>query len=81
MSKYIELLENTQNEKKYRSLGNLLQIYDLGSYKNIKTGDFTGDGYEDIFFVNNQWDPYLFNNLNKDWNLESAKSKGILLRF
>jgi hypothetical protein len=65
--KYIELLENTDNEKNYRSIWNLAHIYDLWGFKNIKTWDFTWDWFDDIFFVNKQWDPYLLNNNNKDY--------------
>lgn len=39
---------------------------DWGSVRLVKTGDFTGDGYGDIFFVDDGWQPALFNNVLKD---------------
>ena len=40
---------------------------DGGSPKLIKTGDFTGDWYGDIFFVSEKGQPELFNNNTKDF--------------
>jgi hypothetical protein len=34
---------------------------------SVKTGDFTGDGYDDIFFLNNNKKPFILNNVEKDF--------------
>jgi hypothetical protein len=39
------------------------------------TGDFTGDGYDDIFFVGEDGNPYLLNNINKDFSRLSLVNK------
>jgi hypothetical protein len=33
----------------------------------VKTGDFSGDGYDDIFFVTERGQPALYNNHEKDF--------------
>jgi plasmid replication initiation protein len=40
---------------------------DGGSVRLVKTGDFTDDGYGDIFFVTADGKPVLFNNVEKDF--------------
>ena len=66
-NKYVELLENVENDKDFNSLWNLAQIYDLWSTDTVKWWDFTWDWYDDIVFVNNQWKLFLLNNVNKDF--------------
>ena len=62
---FLKLLEN----KKWNFLNkwNLAYITDLWSKDLVKTWDFTNDSYEDIFFVNNAWKPFLLNNEKKDF--------------
>ncbi|MCP4522836.1 MAG: hypothetical protein GY828_01320, partial [Candidatus Gracilibacteria bacterium] len=64
---YLELLEKSEGSKQYYPRGNVVHIYDLGDHKNIQAGNFRGDGYDDIFFVNDQGQPFLMNNDQKDF--------------
>lgn len=66
-NKYLELLENSLHEKDFNSLWNIAQLYDLWSANSVKWWDFTGDWYYDIFFINNEWKPFILNNINKDF--------------
>jgi hypothetical protein len=65
---YISLLENQDTVERYRNLGNLVYAVDFKWSTLLETGDFTGDGYDDIFFVNKEGKPYLFNNIWKDFS-------------
>nr|MDD3720153.1 VCBS repeat-containing protein [Candidatus Gracilibacteria bacterium] len=60
---YIQLLENRGNLN-FDNKGNLVYIPELGSKPSIESGDFTGDGYGDIFYVA-KGKPYLLNNVEK----------------
>jgi len=64
----IKLLENKKVEWRFIDKWSLASIVDLWSKDLIRTGDFTGDGYDDIFFVNNAWKPFLLNNYKKDFS-------------
>jgi hypothetical protein len=50
----------------------------------VRTGDFTGDGFADIFFVNNKGEPELLNNINKKFERVSLAGQfglgGIIVR-
>ncbi|MDP2089997.1 MAG: FG-GAP-like repeat-containing protein [Candidatus Gracilibacteria bacterium] len=65
---YLKLLENKKVEQYLLDKGNVVKLVDLGSHDLLKTGDFTGDGYEDIFFVSKDGKPFLLNNENKDFS-------------
>ncbi len=65
--KYLELLENKYINTDFFWKGNLVYAADMWAPDLMVTGDFTSDGYDDIFFVNNKWKPYLFNNHIKDF--------------
>ena len=64
---YIELLENKYIDTDFLWKGNLVYAADMWAADLLTTWDFTWDGYEDIFFLNNKWKPYLFNNYVKDF--------------
>lgn len=64
---YLKLLENTNTSEQFLDIWNLVYITDLWSTDNVKTWDFTGDWYEDIFFISKSWEPYLLNNNIKDF--------------
>jgi len=65
--KYLSLLENQDISEEFINLKNLVRVEDLWDKKLIQTWDFTWDWYEDIFFVNNKWNPFLLNNNLKDF--------------
>ncbi|MFK7780230.1 MAG: VCBS repeat-containing protein, partial [Candidatus Gracilibacteria bacterium] len=65
---YFTLLENKKSDGRLLDKGNLAYITDLGNLELVGAGDFTGDGYDDIFFVNKEGEPYLLNNVNKDFS-------------
>lgn len=48
---YLTLYENTPVEGGFVEHGNLVYAADGGAARMVKTGDFTADGYDDIFFV------------------------------
>ncbi|MCD5380636.1 VCBS repeat-containing protein, partial [Candidatus Gracilibacteria bacterium] len=64
---YISLLENKGNSAGFLDKGDLVYIADYGKSSYVKAGDFSGDGYGDIFFVNNKGEPFLFENREKDF--------------
>lgn len=72
---YIKLLENVNTSSRFRDMWDLAYIIDLWNYELLKTWDFTWDWYDDIFFVGEDWDPYLLNNINKDFSRLSLKNK------
>lgn len=41
----------------------------------VKTGDFTADGYDDIFFVTEKGEPALFHNKEKDFQRVDLSSQ------
>ncbi len=77
--KYLSLLENQNISWNFIDLKNLVRIEDIWDLKLVEVWDFTWDWYDDIFFVNNKWKPFLLNNnlkdfvrydLTKEFNLE-----------
>ena len=65
--KYLKLLENKNVDGWLLDKWNLAFITDLWNTSLVETWDFTWDWYDDIFFVNNDWYPYLLNNVSKDF--------------
>ena len=66
--KYLKLLENKDVNWWFIDKWNLALIVDLGALDLVKTGDFTWDWFDDIFFVNKKWNPFLLNNVTKDFS-------------
>lgn len=73
-NKYFKLLENKDINWWFIDKWNLSLIVDLWALDLVQTWDFTWDWYEDIFFVNNKWEPFLLNNTNKDFNRYSLSN-------
>ncbi len=72
---YLKLLENKNIEQNFIDMWNLAYIADLWQIDLIKTWDFTWDWYDDIFFVNKHWKPFLLNNIEKDFTRFSLEEK------
>lgn len=72
---YLKLLQNSQTESRFLDMWNLAHIVDLWNHELIKVWDFTWDSYSDIFFVWEDWKPYLLNNINKDFSRISLSNK------
>lgn len=72
---YLKLLENSDIWSNFLDHWNLANLIDLWNNELIKTWDFTWDSYEDIFFVWEDWKPYLLNNINKDFSRISLYNK------
>ncbi len=72
---YIQLLENIDTESNYLDKWNLANIVDLKSTELLKTWDFTWDWFFDIFFVGDDWQPYMLNNISKDFSRLSLYNK------
>jgi len=77
---YLKLFENTSSRQRFSNEWSLVYAADLWNKDLIKTGDFTWDWYDDIFFINNKWKPFIFNNniknftridLSKNFNIDS----------
>ncbi|MCH8518895.1 VCBS repeat-containing protein, partial [Candidatus Gracilibacteria bacterium] len=64
---YLRLYERADIEGDFIFQRSLAYAADGGNARLVKTGDFTGDGYEDIFFVDDTGNPQLFNNVEKDF--------------
>ena len=64
---YIELLENKFIHGSTLDKWPLVYAADIWAHRFIRTWDFSGDGYEDIFFLNNKSEPFIFNNNQKDF--------------
>lgn len=71
---YFTLLENKQAHEPFKNLGNLAYIDDMKWRTLMEAWDFTGDGYDDIFFVDKNGDPFLLNNVEKDFVRYSLKN-------
>jgi len=67
-NKYLKLLENKDISNRFLNKWNLGLIVDLGAVDLVQTWDFTWDWFDDIFFVNDKWNPFLLNNTNKNFN-------------
>lgn len=63
----IKLLENSWHSKSFLDRWNLAYISDLWSREFVLSWDFSWDWYDDIFFVNDKWKPFLLNNFQKDF--------------
>ena len=63
----LSLLENTNSSKKFLDQKHLARVVDFWKAENFNTWDFSWDWYDDIFFVNNKWKPFLFDNNKKDF--------------
>ena len=63
----LKLLENKDVHSEILDKWNLAHIIDLGAIDLLHTWNFTGDWYDDIFFVNDEWEPFLLNNIEKDF--------------
>lgn len=64
---YIELLENIDTASNFLEKWNLVYAVDGGPTRLVKVWDFTGDNYDDIFFVSQDGEPVIFNNHIKDF--------------
>ena len=73
--KYIKLLENINWPERFLDRWNLVHALDLWNKDLVQVGDFTWDNYDDIFFVNKDWKPFLFNNLKKDFERVSLSEQ------
>ncbi len=62
-----KLLENKDIAEQNLSKWNLANVVDLWNPELIQTWDFSWDWYDDIFFINNKWLPFLLNNYKKDF--------------
>ncbi|MDD5769409.1 MAG: hypothetical protein PHE25_00425 [Candidatus Gracilibacteria bacterium] len=65
---FIELLEGTTDLKNFINRGNLVYLSDLSTKSTIQTGDFSGDGYDDIVVLNKNRQPVLLSNNKKDFS-------------
>lgn len=65
---YVSLYESDSIAWDYIYQRDLVFAKDGWAVRLLETGDFTGDGYEDIFFVTKNGAPALFNNHNKDFS-------------
>ena len=64
---YMSLYEWDQLEWWFLKQWNLVFSVDRWNTQFIQTWDFGGDGYDDIFFVTNSWDPMIYSNIQKDF--------------
>lgn len=64
---YLTLLENKKIHNHFLDLRKLAYIADLWDDSLVQTWDFSWDWYDDIFFVNNKWNPFILNNHLKDF--------------
>lgn len=72
---YLQLLEWSNTSQKFINKWNLAFAIDIWDLDLINVWDFTWDGFSDIFFVWQDGNPYLFNNVNKDFSRISLVSK------
>ena len=64
---YIELLENKGGWAWFLNKGELVFMADYWKTSYVKAWDFSWDWFGDIFFVNNKWEPFLYENTQKDF--------------
>ena len=75
--KYMNVLENIWNSKNISfNRGSIWNIFDLWNPQHVVAGDFWGDWYDDIFFVNDQGEPFMLSNVQWDFQRGS-----LLLQF
>lgn len=65
---YVGLYEKDAIEGWFIKQRDLVYAADGWWVRLVKTWDFTGDGFDDIFFVTDQWAPALYNNHLKDFS-------------
>ncbi len=70
---YIKLLENRWGSAWFLNKWELVFIADYWKASYVKAWDFSWDWFGDIFFVNNKWEPFLFENTTKDFVRISLK--------
>ncbi len=71
--KTFKILENKDKNKPFIDKWDLAFIVDLWSNDLVETWDFSWDGFDDIFFVDDDWVAYLLNNVSKDFSRQSLK--------
>ncbi len=64
---FVELLEWTSDINNFVNKWNIIYMSDYSTKWVIQTWDFTWDWFEDIFVVNNESKPILYNNYQKDF--------------
>ena len=64
---YIKLLENRWSWAGFLDKWELVYMADFWKASYVKAWDFSWDWYWDIFFVNSKWEPFLFENNQKDF--------------
>ena len=62
---YLRLYERSEIDNDFIFQRSLVYAADWWSARLVKTWDFIGDWYSDIFFVDDAWRPQLFNNHQK----------------
>ncbi len=65
---YFSLLENKAHSEPFLDKGNVAYVADMWSSELVEVGDFSWDWHDDIFFVNDSWEPFLLNNVEKDFS-------------
>lgn len=71
---YLSLFEWVNTSKKFNNLWNLAYVWDKWKDTLWQVGDFTWDGYDDIFWVNSSGKPFLLNNTEKDFTRIDLKN-------
>ncbi len=64
---FFALLENKDIRSWFLDQKNLARVVDIWNSDLVNTGDFSWDKYEDIFFVNTKWEPFILDNNKKDF--------------
>ena len=62
----LDIFENHPQSTSFIHHGLLAYITDISD--NLKVGNFFWDGYDDIFFVSQEWKPFVLSNTQKDFN-------------
>ena len=72
--KYLHVLENIWNSQNITfNRGSIWNVFDLWNPQHVVAWDFWWDGYDDIFFINNQWEPFLLSNVAWDFQRGSLE--------
>ncbi|MDD4151855.1 MAG: VCBS repeat-containing protein, partial [Candidatus Gracilibacteria bacterium] len=75
---FIKLYEQTNTEEKFIDKGNLFYLADIDDNFPIIAGDFTGDHFDDVFFVDTSGKPVLLNNDKKHFSRVDLYDKFVL---